>query len=386
MLQFPEGLDARQFLAQYWQKRPLVFRQGLNSATDIISVSELFALACDTEVESRLIQTANQEQDYGLEHGPFVAEELSQLTNNKYWTILVQSVNIWHKKVASVLSDFDFIPTWRLDDIMISYATDYGSVGPHIDAYDVFLVQIHGTRHWRVAGNEATPENHMTDCGLSLVDDFAAELDVSLEPGDILYLPPNLAHHGISEGDGMTLSVGFRSPSLSQLSMLVTEGFIEVDRQYRDPDFSEELITKGEISQAAMQNAHKFFQEQITPKATAIAFGKLQTQPKTDLILAPLAVPPHEHLTSGGTLSVDPAARIAWWLSEEEIHLFSNGEHTLFPQNALTIIKLLCSAQAIDLNMLSAYIEDLDCIAVLEFLDDTGYLGIELNVDETNHL
>ena len=384
MLQFPEGLDVNQFLTDYWQQHPLVFKQGLNVATNCLTVDELLALACEPEVESRLIHTAQENQDFDLEHGPFELETFNNLARQSHWTVLVQSVNLWHKQVAEILAYFEFIPSWRLDDIMISYAQDQGSVGPHIDAYDVFLVQIHGKRRWRVANTEETHETYVTDSGLSLVEDFVSELDVTLEPGDILYLPPDVAHHGISDGSGMTLSVGFRSPALSQMSMLLTESFIENDRHYRDPDFSMQNISHGEISDAAMRTASSLYRDALDDETIAIAFGKLQTQPKQDMCLLPLEEAPVKCLKSGQKLFADPAGRIAWWQNKNRVHLFVNGEHSLFLVSHLDFIQLVCSTQAIDLNMVSEYIEDDGCLNILGILDETGYLGLEPEADETS--
>lgn len=377
MLNYPEGIDDNVFLAEYWQQRPLVFKNGLASAVDVISEEDLLALASHPEVESRLIYTATEDRDYDLEHGPIAKETFKQLTNSPHWTVLVQSVNLWHKQVAAVLSQFNFIPNWRLDDIMLSYATDQGSVGPHVDAYDVFLIQIHGTRRWQVAESNTSYDSYVTECGLSLVSAFEPVIDVVLEPGDILYLPPNVAHHGISEGNGMTLSVGFRSPAISQLSMMLTEELLTTDSHYRDPNLANETVKPGEISNAAMLTAQNWLKQQLTPESIAIAFGKLQTQPKQDPVLEPLATEVIDSLLKGTVIHADPAGRLAWWQADTQVHFFANGEHQVFDKTMLPLITLLCSLQAIDLDSLSAYIGINETKQILSFLDDVGYLGIQ---------
>ncbi|NNJ72410.1 MAG: hypothetical protein HKP09_04430, partial [Enterobacterales bacterium] len=338
---------------------------------------DLLALASHPEVESRLIYTATEDRDYDLEHGPIPKETFKQLANSQHWTVLVQSVNLWHKQVATVLSHFNFIPNWRLDDIMLSYAADQGSVGPHVDAYDVFLIQTHGKRRWQVADSSTSYDSYVTECGLNLVTAFEPVLDVVLEPGDILYLPPNVAHHGISEGEGMTLSVGFRSPALSQLSMMLTEELLNTDSHYRDPNLANEMVRPGEISDVAMLTAQNWLKQHLLSDTIAIAFGKLQTQPKQDSVLEPLETEVIDYLQTGAVIHADPAGRLAWWLADTQVHFFANGEHQVFEKTMLPLITLLCSLQAIDLDSLSAYIGNNETKQILSFLDDVGYLGIE---------
>jgi len=202
------GLGTQSFLKDYWQKRPLLIRQALPGLTPPVDANGLLQMACDEAVESRLI-TAFQGK-WRLEHGPFEHEQLPALSR-KRWTLLVQGVDLHLDAAHRLLEKFRFIPDARVDDLMISLASDQGGVGPHVDAYDVFLLQIWGKRRWRVA----RPGNNMLKPGLPLkiLEAFNPDEEWVLEPGDMLYLPPGWGHDGIAEGPCMTASIGFRAPS-----------------------------------------------------------------------------------------------------------------------------------------------------------------------------
>ncbi len=194
-------------MKRYWHKRPLLIRQALPGFTAPLSREALFALAAQDDVESRLISRTRKR--WQLEHGPFDAEDLPP-TSRKQWTLLVQGVNLHAPAVDALMQQFRFIPDARLDDVMISYATDGGGVGPHLDSYDVFLLQAHGKRRWRIGPQRDT--TWLEGVPLRILKHFEAEQEWVLEPGDMLYLPPGYAHDGVAEGECMTYSIGFRAP------------------------------------------------------------------------------------------------------------------------------------------------------------------------------
>ncbi len=209
-------LSANEFLADYWQKTPLLIRNGL-SDLPTLSADELAGLALEDEIESRLVLTDQQSANWQLRQGPLSEQDLTSLPPS-HWTLLVQAVDQWLPEVHDLLDHFNFIPRWRLDDIMVSLSADQGSVGPHFDNYDVFLVQTHGNKYWRIGqhceGNTALVE----DAPLRLLQDFQQQREYLLAPGDMLYLPPRIAHWGIAKGDdSMTFSVGFRAPTAVEL-------------------------------------------------------------------------------------------------------------------------------------------------------------------------
>jgi 50S ribosomal protein L16 3-hydroxylase len=199
------------FLAHYWQQKPVVIRQGFENFADLISPDELAGLACDAEVESRLVY--KKDGQWQAEVGPFASYEH---LGEQDWTLIVQAVDHWSPAVAQLVAPFSFIPKWRFDDVMISYATPGGGVGPHIDLYDVFICQGSGRRRWRV-GDLGNHRQFAAHAALLHTDPFESIIDVELLPGDILYIPPGFPHDGVSLEHSMSFSAGFRSKSASDM-------------------------------------------------------------------------------------------------------------------------------------------------------------------------
>jgi 50S ribosomal protein L16 3-hydroxylase len=206
-------LTPAQFMRRYWQKKPLLIRQAIPGIEAPVSREELFQLADGDDVESRLI--THFRQSWAMEHGPFAPEQLPSL-KKRDWTLLVQGANLHDDRARALLDRFRFIPDARLDDLMISYATDGGGVGPHFDSYDVFLLQVHGKRRWRFGAQRDL--SLKPGLPLKVLQHFDPQEEWVLEPGDMLYLPPHIAHDGVAEGECMTCSIGFRAPSTSELS------------------------------------------------------------------------------------------------------------------------------------------------------------------------
>ncbi|SAK62847.1 cupin 4 family protein [Caballeronia hypogeia] len=203
----------RQFMRRYWQKKPLLIRQAVPGISAPLARDELFELADLDDVESRLI--THFRNTWNLEHGPFAPDELPAVKKRE-WTLLVQGANLHDDRAHALMNRFRFIPDARLDDLMISYATDGGGVGPHFDSYDVFLLQIHGKRRWRIGVQRDL--SLKPGLPLKVLQHFEPEEEWVLEPGDMLYLPPHIAHDGIAEGECMTASIGFRAPSAHELT------------------------------------------------------------------------------------------------------------------------------------------------------------------------
>ncbi len=227
------GLSPRQFLSEYWQKKPLLVRQAVPGFSGLIEHDELLELACEEDVETRLVRRKGEAWE--LLRGPL---KRSQLRGAKQpWTVLVQGLNLWLPEGDALLHRFDFIPQARLDDLMVSYAVDGGGVGPHFDNYDVFLLQGSGKRRWRIGAQ--ADRSLRDDVPLKILRNFQPEFDWVLEPGDMLYLPPHWAHDGIAIGECTTYSIGFRTPDAQELGV----GFlgwlqerIKLDGLYADPD------------------------------------------------------------------------------------------------------------------------------------------------------
>lgn len=199
------------FLQHYWQQKPVVIRQGFPHFSDLISPDELAGLACEAQVESRLVYRTDGQ--WQAELGPF---ESYERFGERDWSLIVQAVNHWSPAVAALVEPFSFLPKWRLDDVMISYATPGGGVGPHIDLYDVFICQGSGRRRWRV-GALGEHRQFAAHPALLHTDPFEAIIDVELEPGDILYIPPGFPHDGVTLEHSMSFSVGYRAKSACAL-------------------------------------------------------------------------------------------------------------------------------------------------------------------------
>ena len=221
-----------QFLSTYWQKKPVVIRQLFPDFEDPIDEHDLAGLAQEEEVDSRIISfAANQWQ---VRHGPIDSfEEACQ----GQWTLLVQAVDRYIPEVSQLMETFDFIPYWRMDDVMISFATEGAGVGPHEDQYDVFLIQGKGSRQWRV-GQPGQYEEVFPHPNLRQLRTFPTWQTFTLQPGDVLYIPPGWPHDGVAESDCLTYSIGFRAPDTSQLAQHLTEALIGGDlssERYSDP-------------------------------------------------------------------------------------------------------------------------------------------------------
>lgn len=201
-------LSPAEFMRRYWHRKPLLIRQAIPGFTPLLDRAALLALAARDDVESRLIRQVRQR--WTLSSGPFEATELPS-ARTRQWTLLLQGVNLHHDGARALLDRFRFVPDARLDDLMISYATDGGGVGPHFDSYDVFLLQAHGTRRWRISAQQ---DQTLADgLPLKILKNFKAEQEWDLVPGDMLYLPPGYAHDGVALGECMTYSIGFRAPT-----------------------------------------------------------------------------------------------------------------------------------------------------------------------------
>ena len=226
------GLSAEQFLNEYWQKKPLLIRQAVPGFQGLLSRDEMLALAGRDDVESRFVSQAG---GWTIEHGPFSRAALRRRT--KPWTVLVQGLNLALPAADEMMRRFSFIPYARLDDLMVSYATDGGGVGPHFDSYDVFLLQGMGRRRWRI-GNQKD-QTLIEGLPIRILKDFQPVHDWVLEAGDLLYLPPEWAHDGIAVGECMTYSIGFRAAPAQELAELFL-GYLQehvcLEGRYRDPE------------------------------------------------------------------------------------------------------------------------------------------------------
>jgi 50S ribosomal protein L16 3-hydroxylase len=375
-LPFPLGdMPVETFLRDYWQKKPLVIRQAFPDFVSPVAADELAGLACEAEVESRLIAFDPASDSWKMEQGPFAAERFSSLPERN-WTLLVQAVDHWVPEAHALLRRFNFIPNWRVDDLMISYAVDGGGVGPHYDNYDVFLIQASGTRRWEFGGlyDEHSPKRD--DAPVMILPEWQAEESFDLQPGDMLYLPPRIGHNGIAIGDDcLTCSIGFRAPAIHEM----LSGFSDFmgerighDERYTDADLTLPS-DPGEISAAALEKTRQRLLSLFQDEALFSEwFGRLVTEPKyPELAAEDTDNVSHEDLLAflddAGELYQNEGCRLAWSASDKGIRLFADGEHyALSSTPAIALAKHLCHYQPVDASSVDiADVQSLDLLCEL---------------------
>jgi 50S ribosomal protein L16 3-hydroxylase len=284
------GLSPAQFMKRYWQKKPLLIRQAIPDIKAPLTRDELFALADKDDVESRLI--THFRRRWALEHGPFSPDELPSPAQRQ-WTLLVQGADLHDDASRALLERFRFAPDARLDDLMISWASDGGGVGPHFDSYDVFLLQVHGKRRWRIgAQRDLSLEEGLP---LKILANFEPEEEWVLEPGDMLYLPPHIAHDGVAVGECMTCSIGFRSPSTDELTSQFlywlaergtagASGSGKEPALYRDPD-QPAVANPGQLPPALVSKVGDVLAKVRWSEADVSSFvGSWLSEPKSNVV------------------------------------------------------------------------------------------------------
>ena len=278
------------FLREFWQQQSKVFLQCFDDIHNVINGDELAGLACEDEIESRIISGFGIRGDWQCRQGPFQEEDFSSLEREN-WTLLVQEVDQWDSKIRSVLDHFKFLPSWRLEDIMVSYAPIGGGVGPHFDNYDVFLIQASGSREWKI-GQRCDDQTELQENDqVKLLAKFDCHSTSKLNPGDMIYVPAGIAHWGTALSDDcITLSVGFRAPSQRQLICQTLENLLERfshsdeddKRFYRDTMLSIDAAS-AKINQYAHSSVYELLSE-ISPDLVRAegrrAFGQLVTEPR----------------------------------------------------------------------------------------------------------
>ncbi|HEY0893456.1 MAG TPA: cupin domain-containing protein, partial [Cellvibrio sp.] len=272
-------MPIEEFLRDYWQKKPLLIRNAFPGFESPISPDELAGLALEEEVESRIVLEKG-ETPWELRNGPFDEKTFETLPES-HWTLLVQAADQYVPEVNQMLDAFRFIPNWRLDDIMISYAPDKGGVGPHFDYYDVFLLQGLGKRHWKIGQMCDNNSPRVEGTRLKILSEFHTTDEWVVEPGDMLYIPPGIAHWGNAQGDEcMTYSIGFRAPShadiISEVGQEVALSIAD-DLRFSDPDLQLQN-NPGEIGAEAIAQVQKILQQHLTPENIAHWFGKFMTE------------------------------------------------------------------------------------------------------------
>lgn len=379
------GLTPQQFLDEYWQQKPLLIRNAFPSFTtpdglnQLVDGNELAGLACDADAESRLI-LEHGVTPWELRNGPFDESVFSTLPPS-HWTMLVQDVEKHIPELADIFDAFRFIPSWRMDDLMISYAEDGGSVGPHTDAYDVFLLQAHGQRHWQIQSD--VTEVWREDTQLRILQHFSPEQEWTLAPGDMLYVPPHVAHHGVAQGECITWSIGFRAPSYADMvndyaDMLVQQ--LADKQRYDDAQMTAAPVSNGQIDDAAVQRVTDIMTPllNLRPEVVIPWWGCVVTSPKPWLSCDPL----EDELSAQQLLANmsqtrlyrDTRALLAWYANDEHCWLFVDGESVSLPLSAQPLLPLLTQERELDRLAILDCLQDDEALSLLLALLNAGQL------------
>lgn len=350
------GITAEQFLAEYWQKKPLLVRNALPEIAGLLEPHDVMELALDENVTARLIKQKDKDPNqWSVKSSPLIKADFQKMP--KLWTLLVQAVDHYSFDLAELWKKFPFIPLWRRDDIMVSYAPKGGSVGKHFDFYDVFLVQGYGHRRWQLGQMCDADTDFVAGQPLKLLPDMDVNFDEVLAPGDLLYVPPGLSHYGVAEDDCLTFSFGFRMPNVAEMMDRVSDKFAD-DQLLKNPlkDILRDKISPiGQITQneleylktellAQLQNpavledalmslmSEAKYPENI-PEAEAIGTGDLE-----------------EALDQGYSLMLEPASRLLYTEAEGELLFWANGEGICISEVFAPILKQLADGGSILLD------------------------------------
>jgi len=339
------------FLERYWQKEPCLIRQALPAFKPSIDANDLAGLACEELAQARIVRGSFKERNWQVDYGPFAESTFSGLPDEN-WTLLVQDVEKHYAPLQALLQKFDFVPSWRLDDLMISYAVAGGSVGPHTDQYDVFLLQAKGRRRWQIS--RSYEPQWLEDCPLRVLKNFSPQQQWVLEPGDMLYLPPNVAHYGVALDAGMTWSVGLRAPSMADL----LQGFGEwlafsADEggRYSDPVI-EPKVRKGEISRQTLADMRGLMQKSICNDSAGTDRFIASFLSRFRLALDPQSPPENidprtvaNALQNGSRLLANPWTRLSWIESTKGASLYAAGQHY---HCSVELAETLCGASPVN--------------------------------------
>jgi 50S ribosomal protein L16 3-hydroxylase len=342
----------------------LLIRQAIPSFESPVSPDELAGLSLEEEVESRLV-IEHGDSPWELRRGPF-GEDTYQDLPERNWTLLVQAVDQLVPEVADLIEHFRFLPNWRIDDVMISFAAPGGGVGPHYDNYDVFLLQAQGQRRWRVGQMCDSDSPLLPHADLRILADFQGTDEWVLEPGDMLYLPPRLAHFGTAEDACMTYSLGFRAPSAAEVLTHFTDflaQFLPDEKRYSDADLVP-AEDPHQIQSDALQRLRAMLAEHMGDERLLLTwFGQFMTEPRYPERVQGPDIDEQGLLSAlddGAVLVRNLSARLAWSEVDIGLLLFASGQSRLLPAHLRDLLKLLCSADALHAENLAAWLGDED--------------------------
>jgi len=372
-------MSQNEFLTQYWQKKPVVIKQGFKDFVDPIATDEFAGIAMEVTVQSRLV--SKKDGQWQAEFGPF---ESYEHLGDRDWSLVIQALDNFSEEAAELIEPFRFLPHWRLDDLMASFATQGGGVGPHVDNYDVFICQGSGKRHWRV-GDKGQHTEVIAHEALLHVEPFEAIIDVELETGDILYIPPGFPHEGIALEPSMSFSVGFRANSAISLLSGFADHLIDNDlggKLLEDPN--RQVVThSGEITNEDYHSIKQQLQNLLDDDTLFKNFaGNFLTSAKHELDLMPSEEPFSADEVSEllGLHAIKRLGGLRAFYFEDSAEgsinngiCYINGEQVCFDKEIAPIVKLLCDQLIVTPEELAPWRDNEHFISLMTSLLDQGY-------------
>ncbi len=350
------GITAEQFLAEYWQKKPLLVRKALPEIASLLEPNDVMELALEENISARLIKQKDKDPNqWAVKSSPLIKGDFQKMP--KLWTLLVQAVDHYSFDLAEMWKKFSFIPQWRRDDIMVSYAQKGGSVGKHFDFYDVFLVQGYGHRRWQLGQMCDADTDYVVGQPLKLLPEIEVNFDEILAPGDLLYVPPGLAHYGVAEDDCLTYSFGFRMPNVTEMMDRISDKFS--DNQLLKNPLTDVLRNQQNAIGQITQHELDYLKEKLLAQlqnSTVLddAIMSLMSEPKY-----PDNVPEAEEvgtgdleeaLEQGYLLMLEPASRLLYTYEDGELLFWANGEGVGISEQFAPVLKQLADGEVVALN------------------------------------
>ncbi|MCJ0927679.1 cupin domain-containing protein [Acinetobacter lwoffii] len=365
------GITAEQFLSEYWQKKPLLVRNAMPEIASLLEPNDVMELALEEHVTARLIKQKDRDPNqWNVKSSPLLKADFQKMP--KLWTLLVQAVDHYSFDLSALWKKFPFIPQWRRDDIMVSYAPQGGSVGKHFDFYDVFLVQGHGHRRWQLGQMCDAETAFVPGQPLKLLPEIEVNFDEVLAPGDLLYVPPGLAHYGVAEDDCLTYSFGFRMPNISDMMDRVGDKFSE-NETLRNPLLDiirDQVGAIGEVSSNELEYLKEHIMQQLhNSNVLEDAIMSLMSEPKY-----PENLPEAEEIGTGDleealdqgySLMLEPASRLLYTETDGDVLFWANGEGVCISETFTAKLKQLADGEAILLDENFADEDILEDVAAL---------------------
>lgn len=351
------GMTAEQFLSEYWQKKPLLVRNAMPEIVSLLEPNDVMELALEEHVTARLIKQKDRDPNqWTVKSSPLLKADFQKMP--KLWTLLVQAVDHYSFDLSALWKKFPFIPQWRRDDIMVSYAPQGGSVGKHFDFYDVFLVQGYGHRRWQLGQMCDDETAFVPGQPLKLLPEIEVNFDEVLAPGDLLYVPPGLAHYGVAEDDCLTYSFGFRMPNVSDMMDRVGDKFAE-NEALRNPltdIIRDQISAAGEVTANELEYLKGKIMEQLhNSNVLEDAIMSLMSEPKY-----PENLPEAEEIGTGDleealdqgySIMLEPASRLLYTEEDGEVLFWGNGEGLCVSEAFAEKLKLIANGESVMLDL-----------------------------------